>query len=139
MDFISRLLTILNFTKMPVLSKEQILQYFPQIVNHVDLILVSNSHYICFKDFWTHNNLTQNIFAEYVSGINQLNTNTEKKFVFVLFKKRTLHSINSSNGIIVLEKNNIDKLFIELSYLLYSEKIYFYDDDFSTIMLGQFF
>lgn len=143
MDLIIRVKNSIVRTKLQVLNKEQIKLYFPFLYSFVDLILVSEKNYICVKDFWTFNNLTEEILNNYVIGSEQVNcfTNQDRKFVFILLYKNN-KNINSelknfliNKNIFILQKNNQDKLLKELEYLLYLNQIYFYDDDLDVIML----
>ena len=153
MNLIYKLKILLKQTGYEILEKEQIKYYFPILNGYVDLILSTEQNFICFKDFWTYNNLTIDIINNYNVGSNQINTNinTNKKFVFILLnkylnKKNQLFSnknlltiydlyILEQNKIYVLEQNNMDKLFKKISQLFYSNNIYFFDNDKDLIML----
>ena len=137
-----RLISLLAQTKLQLLLPEQINLYFPQLTGFVDLILITPNNYICFKDCWTANNLTPNILDNYSRGSTQINLNSDKKFIFILLKKNndiikylSNNNILIQDYVIILQKNNLDKLLKDLSKLLYSEHIYFYDNDMDTIML----
>ena len=142
MNLILKLKLLLEQTKLQLIGKEQVNMYLPQLNGYVDFILITKYNYICFKDFWTFNNLTLDIIQKYQfisSQINSINPiNPDKKYIFIILNKNTKKNFlsnNIQNNIIILQKNNLDKLLTDLSYLLYREQIYFYDADMDTIML----
>ena len=143
MDLISKTYGLILQTGLEILDKNKINNQIPILNGFVDLILVSSDLIICFKDFWTFNNLNTNILSNYLIGIEQIKLSYPNKiFVFALMTKNGFVNKNNINNnvlleknIIILEKNSQDKLLKELSYFLYSKHIYFYDKDFDTIML----
>ena len=141
MDLIIKVKNLIEKTRFQVLNKQQINLYFPYLNNFVDLILVTEHNYICIKDFWTFNNLNQDILNNYIGGSEQVNTNSNEKFIFILFNKNNKIINNEyknnliNKNIFILQKNSCDKLLSEFSYLLYSNQIYFYESDLDSIML----
>jgi len=148
MNLIFELTSLLTQTKFELIGPEKINMHFPQLNGFVDLILVCPDNYICFKDFWTFNNLSTNIINNYIIGSFQINSNSNKKFIFILLDKNTDNNPDNNpdnnldkktnllnNNIVILRKNKLDKLLRDLSGLLYLNKIYFYDSDSDTIML----
>lgn len=143
MDLMGKTYRLVLQTKLAILDKNEINKQIPLLNNFVDLILVTHEFIICFKDYWTFNNLNIGILNNYLNGSEQIKINYPyKKFIFILFTKKDFVLKNNINinflfkkNIIILEKNNQDKLLKDLSYLLYSEHIYFYDQEFDAIML----
>ena len=129
-------------TKCEILYKDRIQLYFPQLINYVDMILVTENNYICIKDFWTFNNFSVKILNDYLFGSDQINNGSNKKFIFIIFTKYLgiynnlqNNEILNSKNIYILHKNILDNLYKDFSYLLYSNNIFFYDNDMDTIML----
>jgi len=124
---------------------EQIKQLAPHLSNWIDIVLETDTHMICFKDIWTWNNLTPEILNSYLYGSEQINStinsyiNTGKKYIFVLLVKNTHFNFNNKilnqKYIHIIKKFNQNKLMKEISYFLYSNNIYFYEEDDSVIML----
>ena len=144
MDLINRIKMLVLQTKLEIMDRNQINQHISILNGFVDLILVTHEFIVCFKDFWTFNNLEPNIITNYLVGSQQINAGSTngKKFIFILFTKKDFVVKNNINknvllekNIYILEKNSQDKLLKDLSYLLYSGHIYFYDNDLDTIML----
>ena len=143
MDLILKLKLLLEQTKFEILYKDKINLFFPQLNGIVDLILITRNNYICIKDFWTFNNLSGDIINNYLIGSSQINSNSDKKFIFILLNKNIDNKINLlnnniliSNNIYYLQQNNQDKLLKDLSYLFYLNNIYYYDYDLDVIMLA---
>jgi len=117
-------------------------------LDHVDLILVYPEYNICIKDYWTVNNITNELAQNYIKSTNIFNqtNNYNKKFYFVILKKNISKSSNQNYNIdhykcadseylYIIEKNLINKLLKHFTLLLYSNNIFFYESDGSTIML----
>ncbi len=136
MDLLKKLENLLVQTRhYQILTKSDIYLYFSFLNGIVDIILVTPLNYICFKDYWTFNNLDTNTLNNYNLYSSNINLSSEKKFIFILLNKNTEKKTIVSNYVYLIQKNNQDKLLKELSYLLYSNGIYYYDLDFDTIML----
>lgn len=145
MDLIYNLKSILVQTKCNVYGLEQIKQLAPHLSDWMDIVLETDTHMICFKDIWTWNNLTPEILNSYLYGSEQINstintnTNTGKKYIFVLLAKSSHfnfdNKILNQKNIHVIKKFNQNKLMKEISNFLYSNDIYFYEPDNSAIML----
>lgn len=144
MNLMNRVKTLVTQTKLEIYDKNQIHTIFPFLNGYVDLMLVSNDYFICFKDFWTFDNLNIKVLNTYFTGSDNLKKNNiNKNFIFILFTKNNfsnknniLNNILLEKNIFILEKNNTSDLLNELSYFLYSLNIYFYDNDLDTIMLN---
>jgi hypothetical protein len=103
-----------------LIEKDQINRHFPKFNSFVDLILVSNTHYICFKDLWTWNISIENIFSNYLPTYNNLqiklnDANYGKIFVFILLSKKSsnynnLLDVLEQSSIIIIKKNNAKKI-----------------------------
>lgn len=137
MTLILKIKNLLFQTNLQILDKQEIKLYFPNLINIVDLILVTPEYFICIKDYWTLNNYNNNISKSYLVDFNNIYLNYNKKFIFILLKKNTnSYKLNTnSNYVYLIEKNSQDNLILDLCYLLYSNSIYFYESDGSTIML----
>jgi hypothetical protein len=145
MDLIGRIDLMLRTTGYNVLNKQQIQMIYPELSGYVDLILFHNDFNICVKDYWTWNNITDEIIKTYQTSSINFNTRTDKKFYFILLKKNTSKKNQGynildyknphSDFLYQIEKNSIEKLLKHFSVLLYSSNIYFYEPDGSTIML----
>lgn len=145
MNLIYNLKFILVQTKYNVYGLEQIKQLAPHLLDWMDIVLETDTHMICFKDIWTWNNLTPEILNSYLYGSEQINstlnsnTNGGKKYIFVLLVKSSHfnfdNKILNQKDIHIIKKFNQNKLMKEISYLLYSNGIYFYEPDNSAIML----
>ena len=143
MNLIYKLKYLLIQTKYIVHDSLQINVYIPELTNWIDLILETETHFICFKDIWSQNHLTINILNDYLNVSEYTNSyfniNSTKKYVFVLLIKN--NNLNYSD--IIFNKKNIyiiknftfDELIKNISNFLYSNNIYFYDCDESTLML----
>lgn len=139
MNLISNLESHLILTKLNLYSSNQIEYLKPELCDWVDLVLETENFYVCFKDFWTLNNLTPCILNDYLYGSEQINQNLDKKYIFVLMVKNS--NLNFNNEI--LNQKNIhviknfyqNELITEISYFLYSNNIFFYEPDNSVIML----
>lgn len=145
MNLIYNLKSILVQTKCHVYGLEQIKQLVPYLLDWIDIVLETDTHMICFKDFWTWNNLTPEILNSYLYGSEQINstansyTNNGKKYIFVLLAKSSNfnfdNKILNQKNIHIIKKFNQKKLIKEISNFLYSNNIYFYEADNSVIML----
>jgi hypothetical protein len=143
MNLIHNLKSLLVQTKYNILESGQIKSFSPQLSDCIDIILETNNNFICFKDIWTHNNLTQEILdcylSEQINSIIKSNTTLGKKFIFVLLVKNTY--VNYDNNILniknihIIKKINKNKLIKEISYFLYSNNIFYFEPDNSIIML----
>ena len=135
MNLIQRLELLLNQTRLEILNNEQIKFNFPQLNGFTDLILITETHFICIKDYWTLNNLNENIINSYNTGSLNININLNKKFIFILLTKKYNQKIFNVGNIFILSAINKNMLLNELSNLLYLNKIFFYDSDYDTIIL----
>lgn len=141
MNLIYNLKCILIQTKYIVHGQEQIKHHVPQLYNWVDVILETNTHFICFKDIWSYNNLTPEILNIYINGSMQQNifSNSGKKYIFVLLIKNSNtyfdNKVLNNQNIHIIKSFTQKKLLKELSYFLYSNKIFYYEIDDSCIML----
>jgi hypothetical protein len=145
MNLIYNLKSILVQTKYNVYGIEQIKKLAPHLSDWMDIVLETDTHMICFKDIWTWNNLTPEILNSYLYGSEQINstinfyTNTGKKYIFVLLTKSSHfyfdNKILNQKNIHIIKKFNQNKLIKEISNFLYSNDIYFYEEDNSVIML----
>lgn len=146
MDLTYRIKSLLISSGLQVMDKNQIQFNYPTLKDYVDLMVICPEYNICIKDYWTFNMINQNTFQTYINGSNQLNSNTNKKTYFIIFKKNTEKKSNQKYDILdykctgsdylyLIEKNSIDKLINHFSYLMYSNKIHFYEPDGSAIML----
>lgn len=139
MNLIHNLKNLLIQTKYTVHDLDKIKNHKPYLYQLVDLILETNTHYICFKDVWTWNNLTLKTLNNYLYSSVQQNLNMHKKFVFILLVKNNHiqfdNQILNQKNIYIIEKKNQKKLIKEISYFLYLNDIYFYEQDGSSIML----
>lgn len=147
MNLINNLKSLLTQTKFNVYESQQIKQSVPYLSDWADIVLETDTHFICFKDIWTLNNLTSKMLNSYLYGLTQLNsivnlnsnTTCGKIYVFVLLVKNS--NLNFDNKILnqknihIIKKYNQNKLMKVISYFLYSLNIYFYDPDDSIIML----
>ena len=143
MNLIYKLKYLLIQTKYIVHDSLQINVYIPELTNWIDLILETETHFICFKDIWSQNHLTINILNDYLNVSEYTNSyfniNSKKKYIFVLLIKN--NNLNYSD--IIFNKKNIyiiknftfNELIKNISNFLYSNNIYFYDCDESTLML----
>lgn len=143
MNLIHNLKSLLVQTKYNILESGQIKSFSPQLSDCIDIILETNNNFICFKDIWTHNNLTQEILdcylSEQINSIIKSNTTLGKKFIFVLLVKNTYvnydNNILNKKNIHIIKKINKNKLIKEISYFLYSNNIFYFEPDNSIIML----
>ena len=131
-----------------IIHKHQIPFFCYELKDYVDLIIVCPEYNICIKDYWTFNNINQNIIQTYINISIQLNINsTNKRTYIVLLKKNTEKQYNqkydikdykyqNSEYLYVIEKNSIDKLISHFTMLMYSNNIFFYESDGSAIMLN---
>jgi hypothetical protein len=143
MNLIHNLKSLLVQTKYNIHEIGQIKSFSPHLSNYIDIVLETNNHFICFKDIWTHNNLTKKIldyyFSEQFNSIIKSNMMLGKKIVFVLLVKNTYvnydNNILNQKNIHIIKNININKLIKEISYFLYSHEIYYFEPDNSIIML----
>lgn len=147
MNLISNLESHLVQTKFNLYTSNQIKYLKHDLCDWADLVLETENFYVCFKDFWTLNNLTPGILNNYLYGSEQINQifttdpyyNLDKKYIFVLMVKSS--NLNFNNEILnqknihVIKNFNQNKLIKEISYFLYSNNIFFYEPDNSVIML----
>ena len=101
-----------------------------ELYEYVDIILSYNEYNICIKDYWTWNNLSENMIKNYEIGSKNLNTKTNKKFFFILLKKNSLGVKKTYNNILdyknrnseflyIIENNSVEKIIYNLSSMLY--------------------
>lgn len=145
MNLLEHLKCLLVQTQYNIYELEQINKLAPYLAGCVDIVLETDSYIICFKDFWTCNNLKQEILNSYlydlqqINSINNSNTNLGKKYIFVLLVKSSHcnlgNEILNSQNIYVIKKFNQNKLIKKITYFLYSNNIFFYEPDNSAIML----
>lgn len=139
MNLIDELKSLLIKTNYDIYGHEQINLLDPQLLNYVDLIFETDKYFIYFKDFWTWNNINSQILNEYLCVLNKINFNSIKKHILFLITKQNNFNfsnifLNQKNIYIIQEKSKL-KLIKEISELLYSNGIYFYEQDDSVIML----
>ena len=123
MNLVDQIQLLLNSTGYNIIIKYQIQNIFPELSDRVDFILIHPDYNICIKDYWTFNNLTNEMAQNYIASsiiFNQSNK-YNKKFYFIILKKNISKSfnqnyninhykLNSCEYLYVIEKNSIDKL-----------------------------
>lgn len=143
MNFIDNLKYLLIQTKYNVYTLNKIKQIAPYLSVCTDIVLETDTYIICFKDFWTKDNLTFEILNNYIHYSEQINSKiisgSGKTYIFVLivknFKPDFDNGIYNKKNIHIIKKFNKNKLIKEISYFLYSCNIFLYEPDNSVIML----
>jgi len=130
---------ILKMTKLDILKKNDICKRTNNYSLDIDLLFENNEIVILFINNYDNININKHI-SKYISDINYIKTNLNKQcYCFYITKtilnKDIQQKIDEMNIIKHIYSTNIDIIIDTISDILYENKIYFYDNDDTTIML----
>ena len=128
-----------------VLGEKQIIKKYGKLYYGIDHIINVSEYIICIQDKWRDTKSQLSDINHFIKSTEKISDVENKRCIGIYLSKLPLtkgaldafeyENIKLKNKFMSLSNDNMNKLLLELSYLLYSNQIYFYECDGSSIML----
>lgn len=136
---------LISQTNYKVLREKDIIKKYGIIYYGIDHIINLQEYVICIQDKWRDTKSTLSDVNHFIKTIEKIGDAENKRCIGIYLSKLSItknafdafeyENIKMKHKFISLSNDNMDKLLYELTYLFYSNQIYFYENDGSTIML----
>lgn len=144
-EFENTVHNLISQTNYEVLREKDIIKKYGVLYYGIDHIIYISEYIICIQDKWRDTKSDLSDINHFIKTTEKISDAENKRCIGIYLSKMQItkgalkafeyENFKCKNRFISISNVNADLLLKELSQLFYSNQIYFYDSDGSTIML----
>lgn len=144
-DFENMIHNLIIQTNYEVLREKEIIKKYGKLFYGIDHLMYVSDYIICIQDKWKNTKSDLSEINHFIKTIEKINDVENKRCIGIYLSKLPLtkgaldafeyENLKLKNIFMSLDNTNMSVLLNKLSLLFYSNHIFFYESDGSTIML----